>query len=357
MKRPARPILVTGGAGFVGSHVALAFARAGRPVIAFDNLRRRGSELALDRLRAGGVTFIHGDIRIATDLAAVGPFALLVDCAAEPSAHAGSGDDAGYITEVNLGGTLRCLEAARRQGADVIFMSTSRVYPVEAMRALPLQTLPTRFALAPDASGPGWSAQGIAEDFPLAGRRTLYGATKLASETMVTEYGGFGLRTIVLRCGVIAGPWQMGKVDQGFVALWVARHLLGGSLSYIGYGGKGQQLRDILHVDDLTDLLVTIVGDLNRFAGKTFNVGGGADFALSPRELTTLCAALTGRRMRLARDPTTRIADIPYYVSDNRNIASLSGWRPKRDGETIVKDVVKWIKNHESLLRPVFHSR
>ena len=128
-------ILVTGGAGFVGSNLASFFKRD-RPdatVVAFDNLRRRGSELALPRLRAAGVEFRHGDVRNAEDLAEAGDFDLMIECSAEPSVHAGYGASPAYVINTNLTGTINCLEAVRRCGAALVFLSTSRVYPIAGL--------------------------------------------------------------------------------------------------------------------------------------------------------------------------------------------------------------------------------
>jgi CDP-paratose 2-epimerase len=228
-------ILVTGGAGFVGSSLALALKRdfPEATIVSFDNLRRRGSELTLHRLKAGGIVFQHGDIRNSEDIAEAGAFDLLVDCSAEPSVYAGYGGSPTYVIHTNLIGTLNCLEAARTQRADMILLSTSRVYPVERLRALPLIEEGERLTIPAECQGPGWSRSGITTDFPLIGYRSLYGATKLASELMIHEYGAmYGLRIIINRCGVLTGPWQMGKVDQGFVVLWAARHLYGGELAY-----------------------------------------------------------------------------------------------------------------------------
>ena len=258
----AERILITGGAGFVGSNLALSFKRD-RPsatVIAFDNLKRRGSELALSRLRAGGVEFMHGDIRSVDDLASVGPANILIEASAEPSVHAGYGGDPNYLVHTNLFGAANCLEYARRHGSDFVFLSTSRVYSIDALRTLPLDQNDNRFFLRSGVQQPGVSAAGISEDFSLSGHRSLYGTTKLAAEMLVEEYRAmYGLRAVINRCGVISGPWQMGKVDQGFVVLWLARHLFGGPLSYMGFGGHGLQVRDVLHVDDLYDLIVRAV--------------------------------------------------------------------------------------------------
>lgn len=232
--------LVTGGAGFVGASVCLSLA-ARNPdweLLAFDNLKRRGSELNLPRLREAGITFIHGDVREPGDLMAVPRIDALVECSAEPSVLAGYGLEADYVVRTNLLGAYNCLELARRDDALFLFLSTSRVYPVEALNRLELTEAKTRFELGPEQTLPGVSPAGISEAFPLDGARTLYGTTKLAGELLAAEYAeAFGLRTVIDRCGVIAGPWQMGKVDQGVFTHWVLSHHFGRPLRYIGYGG------------------------------------------------------------------------------------------------------------------------
>ena len=226
-------VLVTGGAGFVGSSIAMMLRRDHNgTVVALDNLRRRGSELALRRLAAAGADFIHGDIRNPEDLEAAGHADLIIECSADPSVSAGSDGDARYVVDTNLVGTFNCLEFARRHQSATIFLSTSRVYSISALRALPLGATVSRFALPETATGPDGHRAGFSEAFPITGARSLYGATKLASELLIEEYGAmFGLPAIVNRCGVITGPWQMGKVDQGFFVLWAARHLYGGALA------------------------------------------------------------------------------------------------------------------------------
>ena len=134
-------VLVTGGAGFVGANLALALARAHADweVVALDNLYRRGSELNLPRLREGGVRFVHGDVRAPADLAAVGDVQAIVECSAEPSVMAGTGGDApDYLVQTNLLGAYHCLELARRHDAQLVFLSTSRVYPVAPLQGLAL---------------------------------------------------------------------------------------------------------------------------------------------------------------------------------------------------------------------------
>ena len=349
-------ILVTGGAGFVGSSLALMLKRdsADVQICAFDNLRRRGSEFALDRLRAHRVDFVHGDVRSPDDLADAGAFDLLIECSAEPSVHAGYQNSPAYVVQTNLTGTINCLEAARRHHADVVFLSTSRVYPIAALRDLPLEPCGSRLDIPERASGIGWSARGVSTDFPLSGYRSMYGATKLASELLIEEYRQmYGLRTIVNRCGVISGPWQMGKIDQGFLVLWAARHLFGGSLSYIGFGGEGLQVRDLLHVADLYDLIRRQIGDMDRLSGAVHNVGGGRARSVSLSELTALCRERAGRSIPVTSDARTNDADVPYYITDNSAITTATGWVPTRSAATLLDDVFAWLRDHRSTVEPV----
>jgi CDP-paratose 2-epimerase len=347
-----RSLLVTGGAGFVGSNLAIKYKQRHPEsrVSAFDNLRRRGSELNIPRLRQAGVEFIHGDIRNQEDLPEF-EIDLILECSAEPSVLAGYSGSQSYLLNTNLVGTLNCLELARKQRADFVFLSTSRVYPIQALSRLHYTEAETRFILTDEQPHPGASALGIAEDFPLQGSRSLYGATKLASELFVEEYGAaFDLRTVINRCGVIAGPWQMGKVDQGVFALWVAHHYFKGELSYIGYGGTGKQVRDFLHIDDLFELIDIQMQELDRFDSQVFNVGGGLERSLSLLETTSLCEDLTGHRIKIHRRPETRMADVPLYTTDHRKVTSLCGWKPSRDAKQTLTDIYEWIRGNEALV-------
>jgi len=348
-------ILITGGAGFAGSNLALGLKAAlAAEVTALDNLHRRGSELNLPRLRQAGVNFVHGDIRNPEDLDSAGPFDLLLECSAEPAVTAGYGESPRYLIDTNLLGTVNCLEAARKHKADVVFLSTSRVYPLAPLNALEYRETETRFELDNEQALPGASARGISEAFPLAGPRSMYGATKLASELLLQEYVSmYGLRGVVNRCGILTGPWQMGKTDQGVVTLWAARHVYGGELAYIGYGGKGKQVRDILHVDDLLDLLLLQLERLDQVNGETFNVGGGPDNSISLLELTQICQKITKKTKKIAENPRTRPADIPIYITDTAKVRQATGWHPRRNPEAILIEITGWIEANRELLRPV----
>lgn len=352
-----RRILVTGGAGFAGSNLALAFKRDldGVEVVALDNLKRRGGELAIERLRKGGVKFEHGDIRCPEDLDAVGPCDLIIECSAEPSVHAGYGGSPAYVLNTNLLGTINCLEYARKHGSAMMFLSTSRVYPITGLRTIELVEEAERLVVAPGRSGPGWSAAGISESFPLAGSRSIYGATKLASELLIEEYRAmYGLDMVINRCGVLTGRWQMGKVDQGVTVLWMARHVFGGKLSYMGFGGHGKQARDVLHIDDLYDLLRLQLNDIKRHSGQVYNVGGGPEVSVSLRELTDACRRVSGQTIAIGSDPETREADIPYYITDNAMVTKATGWRPRRSVETILNDIYLWLSTERDILAPIF---
>jgi CDP-paratose 2-epimerase len=347
-------VLVTGGAGFVGATLAIGLA-ARHPrweIVALDNLRRRGSELNLPRLREAGVSFVHGDVRVGGDLLALDPVDALVECSAEPSVLAGFGRDAAYVVESNLVGAHACLELARRDSAQVVFLSTSRVYPFATLDRAAFHETESRFELSPDQELPGVSPQGISECFPLDGPRTLYGATKLAGELLVAEYAhAFGLDAVIDRCGVIAGPWQMGKVDQGVFTHWVLNHHFRRPLSYIGYGGQGKQVRDLLHVDDLLDLVEDQLRDPRRWAGATVNVGGGPGCSLSLRETTDLCRELTGHEVDIAAAPEPRPGDVRIYISDCARLHGQTSWRPRRGPRRVLEDIAEWVAENERSVR------
>ena len=169
--------------------------------------------------------------------------------------------------------------------------------------------------------------------------RSLYGWTKFASESLIEEYrSGFGLRAITNRCSVIAGPWQMGKVDQGVVALWVFRHFFGKPLKYIGYGGTGKQVRDLLHVADLCDLVEEQIAHFDTWEGWLGNVGGGREISASLQELTGICQSVVGRTVAIAAEMENRQADLRLFLADSSKLFSRTPWRPKRNVEKIVAD-------------------
>ena len=211
-----------------------------------------------------------------------------------------------------------------------------------------------RFSLKNKQSVAGASAEGIAENFPLEGARSLYGATKLCSELILREYAyNYGLKAIINRCGVITGPWQMGKVDQGVFVLWVARHIYGGKLAYIGYGGEGKQVRDFIHIDDLFGILDSQLNNFKKYAGNTYNIGGGKENSVSLRELTKICEKVIGRKIKIASVKKNRPADLISFITDCRKIKKISGWFPKKNAEETVFDIAQWINGNKEQLKNI----
>ena len=351
-----RKFLITGGAGFVGSSVAIALRHefSDVQITALDNLRRRGSELNLPRLREHGIAFLHGDVRNPEDLESCPVFDLLIDCSAEPSVLAGVGSSPVPVLQHNLAGSLNCAEIARRHGAAFLFISTSRVYPIESINALPYREEATRFAWSGAASNGFSASHGISEDFPLGGSRSVYGATKLAVELLLAEYAAlYRMPVLINRCGVLAGPWQMGKVDQGVATLWVVSHLFGRPLRYIGYGGSGRQVRDFLHVDDFCRLLILQLADISCWNGKIFNVGGGVNSSASLLELTQLSQQATGKRIEVGQHAETSPVDVRIYVTDHRRVSAEYAWEPQKNVADIASDIAAWATQHQAQLRNV----
>ncbi len=351
-------ILVAGGAGFVGSNLALRL-RGAYPdanIVVADSLKRRGSEWNLARLAAARIDFVHADIRRRDDLAFPKlRFDLLVDCCAEPAVLAAYDSGPAAVIDANLIGTVNLLEVARRDGADVVFLSTSRVYPLGLLDAIAFEETATRFAIAPEQTVPGVGETGVREDFPLDGARSLYGTTKLACELILAEYADmYGLRYVVDRCGVIAGPWQMGKADQGVFAFWIGRHYFKQPLRYIGYKGTGKQVRDVVAIDELCDLILAQITALGTLPHRVYNVGGGVASSLSLVETTALCEEITGNRVEIARVGENRPGDIRLYVTDNARVTAATGWSPRKTPRETLVDIFEWVRENERLVAPLW---
>lgn len=349
-------VLILGGAGFIGSTFAIGLKKT-HPhwkIFCLDNLKRRGSELNLPRFKELNIQFIHGDIRSEYDISSqILEVDTIIDCSAEPSVIAGFSSPQ-YLLQTNLIGTMNILELARKTKARLLFLSTSRIYPLAPLKALNLEELPTRFTIASQQEITGVSPLGVSENFPLKGSRTLYGTSKLASELLIEEYrDAYGLKAIINRCGVITGPWQMGKVDQGVFVLWVAAHHFKKSLTYVGYGGTGKQVRDLLHVEDLLRLVDYQLAHFDELDGDVFNVGGGRNISLSLLETTQICQEITGNQISIASRAEARPGDVPIYITDSSQIIQKTGWKPEKSAETILNDIYQWLLENEAILKPI----
>ena len=164
----------------------------------------------------------------------------------------------------------------------------------------------------------------------------------------------FGLKYIINRFGVVAGPLQFGKVDQGFVCLWVWSHLNKKNLNYIGYGGHGNQIRDVLHILDLCELIEKQIKKLNKKNNLIFTAGGSTKSYTSLKNLTKICEKITRNKIKILKKPKTSIYDIPYYLSDNTKISKIYNWKPKRDIKNIVLDTYNWLKLDKAKLKKYF---
>lgn len=350
----SKTVLITGGAGFIGSNLAILLKKR-RPdfsVIALDNLKRRGSELNLQRLKEHEIEFIHGDIRNKEDLSLdYKDISLVIESSAEPSVLAGYNCSAELVVNTNLMGTVNCLELAKEKKADIIYLSTSRIYPIKKLNQINFNEEETRFTIAHDQDIPGVTSDGISETFPLDGARSLYGTTKLASELIIQEYiEMFDLRAVINRCGVIAGPWQMGKVDQGVFTFWMINHYFKRDLNYIGFGGKGKQVRDLIHIEDLFELVDLEINNMSACNGKIYNVGGGNNCSLSILETTRLCNEFTGNKMDIGRIEKDRENDVRIYISDSTKVQQDIGWFVTKTPRDILYDIYTWIHNYDQLI-------
>lgn len=335
-----RPVLVTGGAGFIGCNLSDRLAREGHDVLVYDALTRPGVEqnLAwLKREHPSRVTNIVADLRDTDALTAAAAAAQSVFHFAAQVAVTTSLDDPQSDFAVNIGGTFALLEALRRHNprAPLLFASTNKVYGNLSDLAL---------ALHGDAYAPKDEtvrANGVGEDRPLC-FHTPYGCSKGAADQYVLDYArSFGLRAAVMRMSCIYGPRQQGTEDQGWVAHFLLQALKGEPISIYG---DGHQVRDVLAVSDAVDAYLGAWAHIDRVSGRAFNLGGGPANAVSLRQLVSHIEGLTGRSITLEFNEW-REGDQRYYVSDTRAVRrdlSLGEPTPWREG---VADLLEWFKS------------
>jgi CDP-paratose 2-epimerase len=324
-------ILITGICGFVGSTLAEGLREhSGTQVIGIDNCVRSGSELNRSRLRRLGVRVFHGDLRNPSDLESLPPCDWIIDAAANPSVLAGvdGKTSSRQMLEHNLVGTINILELAKAWKAGFVMLSTSRVYSVKPLAALPIAVSKDRFVPKPAALKiTGFSRLGISESFSTEPPISLYGSSKLASEVLALEYAEtFNLPIFVNRCGVLAGAGQFGKADQGIFSYWIHAYCQKRPLRYIGFDGAGHQVRDCLHPRDLV-LLLSKQMKGNNAAPRIVNVSGGLEQSASLRELSEWCADRFGPHS-IQSQPANRPFDVPWLALDSRKALAVWKWKP-----------------------------
>jgi CDP-paratose 2-epimerase len=337
-------ILLTGACGFVGGVLARTWAEsgAGHQIVGFDNFIRPGSEGNRAELKRLGVKLVHADLRAASDLEALPACDWLVDAAANPSVLAGVDGltSSRQLVEHNLVGTINLLEYCKRHRAGFTLLSTSRVYSIPPLADLPLETHDGAFRPRGTELPHGLGPAGIAESFSTQAPVSLYGASKLASETLALEYGEtLGFPVFINRCGVLAGAGQFGRPDQGIFAYWINSHLRKRPLRYIGFAGSGHQVRDCLHPRDLVPLLQAQFGRPKvDVAEREVNAGGGTASATSLRQLSQWCSSRFGPHP-IGTDPQPRPFDLPWIVLDAGKAERLWNWKPSTPVRAILDEI------------------
>ncbi len=337
-------ILITGGCGFVGSNIAFFLKKKLKKskIFTLDNLSRAGSKINAKRLKNIDILNYKIDITEREKILRLRKFDLVIDCCAEPAIEA-SRYDPDRVFNTNLIGTYNILKKCLLDKSNLIFLSSSRVYSINHLKKL-IKNINLRKPIKKITK--------VKENFITSDASSIYGFTKLASEKLIREmFYKTDLKYIINRFGVIAGPWQFGKEDQGFVPLWVAKHFLKKKLNYIGFGGRGHQIRDVLHIEDVCDIILIQIKRLNKINNDTFNVGGGIQSYTSLSNLTLLCQKITGQKIFIGSKAKTSVFDVPIYVSDNSKLFKTYNWKPTRSMKKIVEDIFFWIYNNNSVWR------
>ena len=337
-------ILITGICGFVGSTLARELLAAGHTVTGFDNFIRPGSETNREPLTRLGAQVITADLRDARAMDALPAADFVIDAAANPSVLAGidGKTSSRELVDHNLTGTINVLEYCKAHKAGFILLSTSRVYSIAPLAALPVEARDGAFqpATGRPSPVPGLSPAGLDETFATQAPISLYGATKLASEAMALEYGEtFGFPVFINRCGVLAGAGQFGRADQGIFAYWINAWLRRRPLKYLGFGAHGHQVRDCLHPRDLLPVLAKqFAAPALAVTDRVANFSGGAASAMSLRQLSDWCAGRFGAHSVVA-DGTPRPFDIPWIVLNPAKAMNLWGWKPHTPTTAILEEI------------------
>ena len=339
------PILVTGGAGFIGSNLADRLAGQGHDVLVYDALARPGVEanLAWLRRRHGArIRPVVADLRDRAKLDAAAAGASAVFHMAAQVAVTTSLSDPELDFDVNLRGTVFLLEALRRQSAPppLIFASTNKVYGNLANVAL------QRDGDAYLPEDPGLRAHGIGEERPLS-FYTPYGCSKGAADQYVLDYArGFGVPACVLRMSCIYGPRQLGTEDQGWLAHFLYSVQAGRPISIYG---DGRQVRDVLYVDDAVDAYMAAWDRIGQVSGQAFNLGGGPGNAVTLLEVLAEIGEISGRQADL-RFSDWRPGDQRYFVADTRRAAAAFDLGPAVAWTDGLRRLAHWIAAERGLV-------
>ena len=338
-------ILVTGGCGFVGSSICIYLKKKNRDlnILSVDNLSKIYSKYNQRKLKKNKINnkkINVGNINNFKNLKFKADF--IIDCSAEPAVEA-SRRNVSKVIESNFLSTFNVLQKAKKDKSKVIFLSSSRVYPIKLSYNKFSNYLKTG------------KHKLYTENDSILGIKTIYGFTKLSSEELIKEYMySNNIEYIINRCGLISGPRQFGKVEQGLVSLWMWRHINKSKLSFIGHNGSGKQIRDILFVEDLCNLILQQIKNFKKFKNNLFCIGGGKANIVNLKKLTYLCEKITGNKVKILKVKKTSIYDVPYYVTSLKKIIKLSGWKPKKNLKNGLEEIYKWMIENKSQIKNYF---
>ena len=328
-------ILITGGCGFVGSNLAIYFKKnlISSKIDSLDNLSRDGALLNFQRLRKNKIKNFKIDISNNTAVQSLPRYDIVIDCCAEAAVEA-SKREVDRVFNTNLLGTFNILKKCTKDKSNLIFLSSSRVYSIKQLyKSKKNKSL-------------------INEKFDTLEPKSIYGFCKHSSEQLIKEFSFlYKIKYIINRLGVISGPWQFGKQEQGFISLWVWRHINKKKLSYIGFDGKGSQIRDVIHISDVCKLIALQIKKINNIYNLTINVGGGEKNAISLKNLTKLCQDITSNKIKISSIKTTSEYDIPYYITDNSKVKKIYKWTPTKSFLHIIQDVYIWMLSNKKILK------
>jgi len=348
-------ILITGICGFVGSSLAkyLLESSPALEIVGIDNFSRSGSWLNKPPLNALGIKVYHGDIRMESDLEMLPKVDWVIDAAANPSVLAGVDGKTSSLQLVqnNLVGTINLLEFCKRNKAGFILLSTSRVYSIPGLCNIQMTTEKERFVPAGNQKFPqGVTINGINENYSTQPPVSLYGCTKLSSEQLALEYGiTYNFPVWINRCGVMAGPGQFGHPGQGIFAYWVHSFKEKKPLQYIGFSGKGLQVRDCLHPRDMISLLLRQFNEpLTTQKPRTINIGGGLTNSMSLAQMTNWCNKYFGTNYQVQQTDSTRPFDIPWVVLDCTKAKEVWGWEPTTKIEQVLQEIAAFAEKQDN---------
>ena len=335
-----KSILITGGCGFVGTNLAIYLKKELKnfSIYSVDILKKNYSKFNLNILKKKKIVNYKIDITSKKFLGIKKKFDFIIDCSADPAVE-DSRKNTIRVFNNNLKTTLNILEKTKKDKSNIIFISSSRVYPIiESNKKFRLKSVSI-----------------FDEKTSTDGIKSIYGYTKYASELLIKEYSYiFNIKYIINRSGIITGPLQFGKVEQGLISLWLWRHLNKLKLNYIGYGGRGSQIRDVLYVDDFSLLIKKQILAFSKTNNELFCIGGGRSNAITLKQLTEKCRKITKNNFKINSVSETSKYDIPFFISSNKKIKKIYNWAPKTNINNILKFNLRWLKKDYKKIKKYF---